>query len=216
MVRPVLPRYLPVVNPSGNVLNTLTTYVFIPLAIMAVFMIANIIMMNCAEDEYELPKKKVLLLFPVFAGLATICACGVSLTAVKGLLLCMILIYASIADIEKHEVPDFLSVMILLIAFIGFDVANLPGMILGATAVFIPQLAIAMLKPNRYGGADIKFSTALAFLLGAEKGIFAIILGLVIAVIAMICIRRAKKLPKDTAFPIVPFIAFGGLVAFLL
>ena len=204
------------IDTSASALNILTNYVFLPMTFMAIFIFANLIMLNRMEGEYNIPKKKLWLLLACLAGLAVVIAYGTALETVKGLLLCLILTYASIADIDRHEVPDFIPVMILLVSFIGFDVSNLGSMLFGAVIVFTPQLTVAILNHNRYGGADIKISTALAFLLGAEKGLFAIILGLVIAVIAMIWHTRARKLPKNTAFPVVPFLALGGMLAYII
>ena len=211
-----MPHIIPVVTTSGDIFKTLTTYVFIPTALMTVFLFSALVMLNNMEDDYRFRNKKLWLLFVALAGLAVIVAYGTALETVKGFLLCLILLYASIADIDRHEVPDFIPVMIILTAFIGFDVSSLGSMLIGAAVVFVPQLAVVILKPNRYGGADIKISTAIAFLLGAEKGLFAIILGLVIAVIAMILHTRARKLPKSTPFPIVPFLAIGGMLAYII
>ena len=206
----------PIIPTNAGVLSTLTDYVFVPLAIMAVFFLICLLMLNRMEKAYNIQKKKLWLLFATLAGIAVILTSGISLLAVKGLLLCLILVFASIADIDRREVPDFVPLMILLTAFIGFEIENLPGMIIGAAAVFVPQLAIAMLKPGTYGGADIKITTALAFLLGAERGVFGIVLGLAIAVIVMVILQNAKKLPRNTFFPLVPFFAVGGIIAYLI
>ena len=102
--------------------------------------------------------------------------------------------WASTTDIKKHEVPDFITVAILILAFVGFESTNLPSMIVGAVVIFPPQFMVSMLRPARsVGGADLKFSTALGFLIGVEKKLFAIIAGLTISVISMLIVRKIKK-----------------------
>ena len=107
--------------------------------------------------------------------------------------------------------------MILILAFVGFEITNLPSMLIGAAVVFLPQLAISVLRPQRaIGGADIKISTALAFLLGAEKGIFALITGMLAGVIIMLIVRKIRKETNREPFALVPFLSFGAMLAFLI
>ncbi|HPE95349.1 MAG TPA: prepilin peptidase, partial [Bacillota bacterium] len=72
-------------------------------------------------------------------------------------------------------------------------------------------------RPNKaVGGADIKISTAAAFLLGAEKGILALIIGMSIAVIVMLIVRKLKKADKSSPFPLVPFLSVGIMAAYII
>ena len=80
--------------------------------------------------------------------------------------------------------------------------------------MFIPQLAVSMLRPARdVGGADMKLSAALGFLLGAEKGLFAVITGLTVSVIFMLIIRKIRKESNKEPFTLVPFLSFGAMLA---
>ena len=124
----------------------------------------------------------------------------------------MILMWAGISDMAKHEVPDFISATILILAFVEFTPANLPSMMIGAAVIFLPQLLISVLRPGRaVGGADMKISAALGFLLGAEKGLFAVITGLLAAVIVMLIVRRIRKESNKEPFALVPFLSFGAI-----
>lgn len=126
---------------------------------------------------------------------------------VKALTLFLILFYASAKDILYREVPDFVSVMILILAVSDISDTSLGDMVLGFLAVFVPQIAIAMLFPKKaIGGADIKISSCSAFLLGAEKGVLALIIGLAIAVIVMSVMSKLKHQDKNKSFPLVPCI----------
>ena len=80
----------------------------------------------------------------------------------------------------------------------------------------IPQMAMALIPPHKtLGGADIKLSTSLAFLLGAWKGIGACILGLVIAVVFISIYNKVRHRCKKKPFALVPFLSVGALVMFL-
>ena len=142
---------------------------------------------------------------------------GPGMTTIKGLLLCGILVYASLSDLEKREVPDYVSVMILILALVNFNTSNLPSMLIGAAMVFVPQMVIAVTRPERsVGGADIKISTAVAFLLGAQSGLFALIVGLTLAVVTMLILSRTDKTRKEKGFPLVPFLAVGSMIAYMI
>ena len=150
-------------------------------------------------------------------GLILLLAFGANLTTVKGMILMLLLLYASLSDLKTRTVPDCVSIMILILAFVGFESANLTSMLIGAAVVFIPQLALAMLRPERAcGGADLKISTALAFLLGAEKGLFALIVGMLLAVITMAVYNKVNEKDQTEAFPLVPFLWIGATLAYMI
>lgn len=215
MIRPILP---PIITPDktamtvGSLLTLGQLVVIVGIAMLAVWLMLK--MLRKDEIKADTP---VCLLMTAGVGLFAFLSFGISLALVKGLILFGILLFASISDIGKREVPDFVWVMIGILAFVGFDSANLASMLIGAAVVFIPQLALAMIKPNRaVGGADIKISTASAFLLGAEKGILALIIGMTVAVIVMLISRKVMKADKAEPFPLVPFLSLGVIMSFLL
>ena len=57
---------------------------------------------------------------------------------------------------------------------------------------------------------------ALAFLLGAEKGIFALIAGMLTGVIVMFIVRKIRKETNKEPFALVPFLSFGAMLAFMI
>lgn len=151
------------------------------------------------------------------AGLAFLLSFGVSLMAVKGMILALLLLYASLSDLKTREVPDYVSIMLLILAFVGFEVSSLPSMLMGTMVIFIPQFVLAVINPSRaFGGADLKISTALAFLLGVQKGIFALITGLLLAVIVMAIYNRVNAKSQKGAFPLVPFLSVGAMLAYII
>ena len=218
MIRPILPPVMPVAplaekfDAAGIIFNVVSC-VFL----LGIFTFAMWIILRNSRKELKDPKMTAALLCFAGVGLVLLLLHGMTLTSVKGLILCMILMWAGISDMTKHEVPDFISAMILILAFVEFTPANLPSMMIGAAVIFLPQLLISVLCPGRaVGGADMKISAALGFLLGAEKGLFAVITGLLAAVIVMLIVRRIRKESNKEPFALVPFLGFGAMLAVMI
>ena len=142
---------------------------------------------------------------------------GLSITAIQGLFLMFVLLYASYSDIATHEADDYLWVIVFALSLYSTTTVGIKSMLIGALCVIIPQLAMAWLPPHRtLGGADIKLSTALAFLLGGWRGIGAYLIGLVIAVIYMAIYNKLKQRDGKEPFALIPFLSVGALIMFLI
>ena len=139
------------------------------------------------------------------------------MAVLKFLILLGILLYASIKDLREHEVPDTVWKLIAVLGLVNTSLRDLPSMLLGAALVFLPQIIPAVINTEKaMGGADIKISTACAFLLGAGRGLAAFIIGLTLFVVIVPIIRRIRKLPKNEPFPMVPFLSVGTIAAYLI
>lgn len=127
------------------------------------------------------------------------------------------MLYASVMDIKTREVPDSVSVMLLILGLVDVSIKEIPQMLLGIVLVFLPQFISALINPSKaLGGADIKVSSSAAFLLGKPNGLFALIFGLTLAVIVMPIIRKIRKLPKDQPFPLIPFLSVGIVAGYFI
>ena len=136
---------------------------------------------------------------------------------IKTIILLALLLYASVRDIKTREVPDSVSVMLLILGLVDVSIKEIPQMLLGMVLVFLPQFISALINPSKaLGGADIKVSSSAEFLLGTPNGLFALIFGLTLAVIAMPIIRKIRKLPKDQPFPLIPFISIGIVAGYFI
>lgn len=143
-----------------------------------------------------------------------ICFFGCTAVTVRGIIFCIILILSSYSDIRTRECNDWLHVMIVTAAFIGCEFSNLANMFVSAMFTGGIMLLTALITDcKKVGGADIKFAAACSFLLGLEKSIIALIVGMISAVIINLCRGKEKR---KSGFPLIPYIAAGYLAAYLI
>lgn len=142
---------------------------------------------------------------------------GMSIWTVKGIVMALILLYASVQDLSTHEADDFLWVMLLILAFVGIEAGGVRSMVVGGLVILIPQLAIAISSKNvDIGGADIKISTAAAVILGFHGGVIGYMLGLVFAIVFQMIYNRIKKRSNQTPFPLLPFLSTGLMIGYFI
>jgi prepilin signal peptidase PulO-like enzyme (type II secretory pathway) len=136
---------------------------------------------------------------------------------IQGILYTGFLIFGSISDIRTHTVPDWVWMGVAGTALIGMKLSSLPSMLLGAAAVLLIEVPLAVaMKDRAIGGADIKISAAGAFLLGWRKGLAALIVGLTLSILIMPVVRAIRHEKQDTRFALVPFLAAGQLVLYYI
>lgn len=143
---------------------------------------------------------------------------GASLELVQGVFLMFVLMYATWSDLTSHTVDDYVPLLVFALGVASMATVGLSSMLFGAFAVFVPQIVMALIpKCKPLGGADLKLSTALAFLLGWERGIIGFVAGLLIAVIYMAIYNRVKKTEtkEEKAFALVPFLSIAAMVLFM-
>ena len=140
---------------------------------------------------------------------------GMSIWTVKGIVMALILLYASVQDLSTREADDFLWVMLLILAFVGIEAGGVRPMVVGGLVILIPQLAIAISSKNvGIGGADIKISTAAAVILGFHGGVIGYMLGLVFAIVFQMIYNRIKKRSNQAPFPLLPFLSTGLMIGY--
>lgn len=209
MIRTILPYYSSITQADG-----FTIVSMLLLLIGAVFAAFCIAMYAANGQQGE--KRKTVLLFMGITAIVTVTMLGFfgcAAVTVRGIILSLILLYSSYSDIRTRECSDYLHLMIVIAAFIGCKVAELPAMILGGVLVGAVML-VPLLTGNRtLGGADIKCSAACAFLLGLKRGLIGLTAGLLLAVIIN-GIKNRKK--KDKTFPLLPYLSVGFTAAYFI
>ena len=139
------------------------------------------------------------------------------MAVLKFLILLGILLYASIKDLREHEVPDTVWKLIAVLGLVNTSLRDLPSMLLGAALVFFPQIIPAVINTEKaMGGADIKISTACAFLLGAGRGLAAFTIGLTLFGVIVPILRKIRHEKNGEPFPMVPFLSVGTIAAYLI
>ena len=134
----------------------------------------------------------------------------------KGCIFLILLLVASNSDIRTRKVENYIPIMIVITALIGIKIEQIIPLIISLLLISLPLLIAAIIKPNSIGGADIKLMGASAFLLGVEKGFFALIIGLALSVIWTVITRKINKGDIKSSFPLVPYLSIGCCIACLL
>lgn len=115
----------------------------------------------------------------------------------------------SYIDIKTREIPNWISVGVLISAFFHFNIQNLWGIIV---AVIFFSVALAT---GKIGGGDVKLIAALSIVRGLW-GSFALLLFAQISMLIFygvsVIIQKLCGRTADKALPFVPFIFIGYLV----
>ena len=157
------------------------------------------------------------LAVPGLATLAGFLRFGLSVTAVQGVFLACLLLYASCSDLTDHHMDDHIWVTVLALGLCSVGRFGIVSMLIGAAMVFVPQMLVSLIgKGNTLGGADIKLSTAAALLLGFYKGAIGFMLGLLIAVVAQLIIAHRKKEQRTQSFALLPYLSVGLWIGFMV
>lgn len=162
---------------------------------------------------------RMSVILPLFGllSLALFARFGLSVTAIQGLFLAFVLLYASCSDLATREVGDFVWVLVFALSLPNLATQSILSMVIAALFVFLPQMIPAWLPPHKtLGGADIKLSTALAFLLGGWRGIVAYLAGLLIAILFVCIYGKIKRIPKKQPFALVPFLSVAAMALFFV
>lgn len=208
IVNPVIPN-----TPSlstDNWLTIINVFVLISLSVLTAFCVSTYASNKWKGDKFKTTFSFVgiILIFTVLL----VCFFGCTAITVRGIIFCLILLLSSYSDIHSRECSDWLHVMIVIAAFIGFDFANLPTMFVATMFTGSILLITKIITKNKLGGADIKCVAACSFLLGLEKGVIALVAGMLLAILSN-AFRNKEK--RRGGFPLIPYLAVGYLAVYL-
>lgn len=211
-IRPFSVERLTEFNPEGF-LTTILKLSCIFLFYLAMHKISKFVISKTPGYDKNSKKTPIYHCISIILVSSLLIAFGWSTEFIKGIIFMQILLYASVSDIQTHEVKDFVSVLIFITGFIGVTLSDIPMMLFSGLAIGGVLLICAMVSGNRLGGADVKLSAACVFLLGFSKSIAGLIIGLIVSVIANLIIQKQKKI-KNQPFPLVPYLSIGFMLMY--
>ena len=120
-----------------------------------------------------------------------------------------ILLFATVTDFKKREVPYIYIILLILTALIDFRATNMLGFLLSVPFYFAQKEGRSM------GGGDVLIVAALGFSLGFVPTLVTVIIGCIVFIIAGL-ITEIKKGKRKELFPFVPALAVGYVVTTVL
>lgn len=135
------------------------------------------------------------------------------LSAVQAVIFIALLCAASVTDLTKRIVPNWICAAIAALSIPGFAPEKLPGIFSA-----LPFLLAAVFFGGM-GGGDIKLMAACGLALGLPKGLLAAMAGLsllllYVAIYRIVCKVQRREAKK--AFPLAPFLSAGCLLAYFI
>lgn len=116
-----------------------------------------------------------------------------------------ILLFASVTDYKKREVPYIYIILLILTALIDFRASNMLGCLLSVPFYFSQNEGRCM------GGGDVLIVAALGFSLGLAPTLVTVIIGCIVFIIAGL-VSEIKKGKGKQLFPFVPALTIGYIV----
>lgn len=190
------------------------TELFYSISYLLIAVTAALLFGRVAAKVYKGNNKKAIAAFTVITAVAYLMLYffyGASEKTLKGIIFCLILLFASYEDIKIRQVENYIHIMIVITAFIGCEFTKALYMLIPALIMSLIFLAVVFICKNfKMGGADIKLSVACAIMLGQRS-----LYGLIIGMIAAVIINTLKRTGKQ-AFPLIPYLAVGFMTAYFI
>lgn len=207
-IRPVMIEKTPMLN-----LESLPDFIFLMILLFVIYRISESVIRRTpgyTKKDIKIPIYQIICII-VVSSLQI--GFGWSAELVKGIILLLISLYASVSDIQTHRVKDVASVMILITGFIGMTASEIPKHLFDGLLIGGILFICAVASNNRIGGADVKLSAACSFLLGFQRGMAGLVIGLLLAIICNLILNRKSKI-KGKAFPLVPYLSVGFMIMY--
>ncbi|MGX8797625.1 prepilin peptidase [Fusibacter sp. JL298sf-3] len=153
--------------------------------------------------------REVLIISSLAGMIALMALIGGAPLTLKSSVFALILVIAGYIDVKTRTIPDWIHILIVVVAFIRVDWMD---SMLGLFFVPLPYFIMALFKDNSIGGGDIKLMGACGFYLGVRAGYAASIVGLFIAVISYAVIRLITSQKINQSLPLAPFLGAGCIV----
>lgn len=215
-IRPISPERLTEIT-SEDIVTTILRLACIFLFYLAMHKITKLIVSKTPGFQKESKNIPIYHCISIILVSSLLIVFGWSIELFKGVIFMLTLLYATVSDNQTHKVDDFVSLLIFITGFIGASVTDIPMMLFSGFAIGLIFFICACLCKDRLGAADIKFAASCAFLLGFEKSIPSLIIGLLLAIICnLILSHRAKIKWKDYPFALIPYLSIGFMAMYFI
>jgi leader peptidase (prepilin peptidase) / N-methyltransferase len=127
-------------------------------------------------------------------------------------------------DLDQRVLPDELTLPAIPIALV-YAISGLNPLVGGAivpavlAAVIIPGVLYLLSLPfgaGAFGGGDVKFLVGMGLLLGGERALGGLIVGLLVNGAVLVTLLAARRIGRKTYIPFGPFLIMGALWAVLI
>lgn len=121
----------------------------------------------------------------------------------------LILFRASVLDVKSKQIQNYYSGLIIIVSL--FYISDIPLLqrFVEGVIISIPLIIIWIIWKKGLGAGDIKLIFGCTLVLGIEKVMWGLLLGMVLAGVAGIALRKINNKNK---IPLVPFISLGMFI----
>jgi leader peptidase (prepilin peptidase)/N-methyltransferase len=140
---------------------------------------------------------------------------GISTMLIKALFLVSVLLVISCIDLKHYVIPDKIIIFALsggAVLVILFHDPAIESALAGSASSALFLLALALISRGGMGGGDIKLAAVIGLFLGWPSGLFAVILGCLLAGLSGLALVLTRIKSGKDAIPFAPFLSAGTLL----
>lgn len=206
---------------SMTIINYILASLFIPifLAVLAYMLcvgfMSKAVLTRTPQYEKKSKFNKICVAVSVGISFLFVLKFGFTFELLKATLILAVFLFASVCDIKERKVKDYIPIMLLLIGLINISPTLLFSRAMAFAISFALMFFVAVISNNKIGGADVKFIPACFFILGAARGVFGLVTGLLFAIIGTLVRNKVKK-TEDKTLPLIPYLSAGFLIGYLI
>ena len=179
MVNPIFETFV-----KANIISTeAMLLIFRMILVTTLALVVGIFLNKAMEKKGFVTNKTLTLILSAVMALGLSLRYGLSVYTFQGMFLYYLLLYASMSDLTDRRVANHVSISILALSLISVPTVGFTSMIVGGFVSVASQIGVTALSGGGYGGADWKISSACAFLLGWQRGLAGLVLGLLLGVV---------------------------------
>ncbi len=143
-----------------------------------------------------------------------------AMSIAMGALLLLVLVGTTTIDVRERRIPNWLTGPAALIAVLNgllYDEAGQPARLIAAAAAVTFLLVVRAPRPEGLGLGDVKLAGVLGLCLGPVVAVALAVAFLAGSLVAVaVVLRDGRRALRTTSVPFGPYLAGGGVVAFVV